>query len=102
MASFIWMIHRRTSWAARLRHVSTNSRLGREKCLPVKGTSETLETSAVRQERIRQGTSNQVSGVSRDITTLMITVKSKVKSQKILKVLVLLSALSKHSSKVVR
>jgi hypothetical protein len=32
----------------------------------------------------------------------MITVKSKVKSQKILKVLVLLSALSKHSSKVVR
>lgn len=68
----------------------------------MKWSSETLEPSGVRKERVAQRGANQVSSVRRDVTTLMITMQRKVQSQKILEILVLLATTSQHGSEVVR
>lgn len=68
----------------------------------MEGTGKTLKTGTVGQEGVGQSAANQVSGVSRDVTTLVVTVKSKVETEEILEVLVLLATLAKHGSKVVR
>ena len=69
--------------------------------LPVERTGETLETGTVGQEGIRESTANQVSGVSRHVATFVITMESKVQTEEILEVLVLLAALAQHGSEVV-
>jgi hypothetical protein len=67
----------------------------------VKRTSETLETSAVREEWVTEGTANEMSGVGRDVATLVVAVESKVETEEILEVLVLLAALAEHGSEVI-
>ena len=62
----------------------------------VERTSETQETGTVAQEGIAESTANQVGSVSRHITTLVVTVQSKVQTQQIVEVLVLLATLAKH------
>jgi len=49
----------------------------------VERTSKTIETSGKGQHRGAESTSNQVSGVGANITTLMISVDSKVKSHQL-------------------
>lgn len=68
----------------------------------MKRTSQTLETGTVRKEGVAESTADQVSGVSRHIAALVVTVESKVESEEVLEVLVLLAALAEHGSKVVR
>jgi hypothetical protein len=66
----------------------------------VERTSKTLETSRVGQVRIGQSGSNQVGGVSRDVSSLVVTVESKVESQEINEAGLI--ALAHHSGVVVR
>lgn len=69
---------------------------------PVKRSGKTLQTGAVAEEDIAESAANQVGGVGGDVASLMVTVEGEVEPQKILEVLVLLAALSKHSSEIVR
>lgn len=68
----------------------------------MKRSGKTLETSTVRKERIAESAANKVSGVGRDVATLVVTVQSKVETEEILEVLVLLARLAEHSGIVVR
>lgn len=68
----------------------------------MKGTGQTLETSTVRKEGVAKSGTNQVSSVSRDVTTLVVTVEGEVETEQVLEVLVLLAALAQHGSEVVR
>jgi hypothetical protein len=63
----------------------------------VKRTSKTVHTSSKREIRIGESTAHQVSGVSRNITTLMITVDDKVKTHELIESLVVET---KHSVEV--
>lgn len=67
----------------------------------MEGTSETLETGRVGKEGVAESRANQVGGVGRDVTTLVVTVKGEVETEEVLEVLVLLAALAKHGSVVV-
>lgn len=64
----------------------------------VKGTGKTVKTSGKRKEGGGESGTNQVSGVGRNVTTLVVSVDSKVKSQELNELTVL--AKSKLGSKV--
>jgi hypothetical protein len=98
------MIQRRTSWAASLEDVSNELQrrvVQGRKDVPVKRTGQTLETSTVGKEGVAEGAADEVSGVSRHVATLVVTVKGEVETEEILEVLVLLAALAEHSGEVV-
>lgn len=68
----------------------------------MKWSSETLESGGVGKEGVAQGGANQVGGVGRDVTTLVVTVQGKVQTEEILEILVLLTTTSQHGGEVVR
>lgn len=68
----------------------------------MKWSSKTLESGGVGKEGVTQGGANQVGGVGRDVTTLVVTVQGKVQTEEILEILVLLTTTSQHGSEVVR
>ena len=55
----------------------------------VEGTSKTVQTGSEGEVRVREGRADQVSGVGRDVTTLVIRVDGEVKTHELNKVLVL-------------
>lgn len=57
----------------------------------VERTGETLKTSTVAKERIAESRSDQVGSVCRNVTTLVVTVESKVEAEEILEALILLA-----------
>ena len=57
----------------------------------VEGTSQTIKTSGVREIRISQSRTNQVSGVGRDITTFVVTVNGQISSNALLHFVLLVS-----------
>lgn len=66
----------------------------------VERTSKTLQTSRVGQVGIRQSRADQVGGVSRDVSTLVVTVQSKVESEQVNETSLL--TLAHHGGVVVR
>lgn len=66
----------------------------------VERTGETLQTSRVGQVRVGQSRANQMGGVSRDVSSLVVTVESEVESQEVDEAGLL--ALAHHGGVVVR
>ena len=64
-------------------------------------TGETEQTCRVAEERIAKGTSHQMGCVSRDIATLVVTMKGKIQSQQVVEVTVGLSPPTEELRKVV-
>ena len=79
--------------ADRLLHVENEAEhlLGSE---TVEWPSKTLQTSAVAEEGVAKSRADQVSSVRRHVATLVVTVQSKVETEKILETLVLLARLA--------
>lgn len=67
----------------------------------MEGASKTKKTSAVAEERIAESRTNKVSGVGRDVSSLVVTVKSEVEAEDVVEAFVLLAALAKQVSEVV-
>src|SRR5699024_10293345 len=67
----------------------------------VQRAGQTQQTGAVAEVRVAESAANQVGGVGRDIATLVVTVQSKVQSQQVVEVLVLLTTLAEQLGKVV-
>lgn len=67
----------------------------------VQRTSKTHQTRAVAEERVAEGAANQVGGVGRDISALVVSVQGEIQSQQVVEVCVLLATLAKQHCEVV-
>lgn len=58
----------------------------------VEGSSKTVETSGEGEVRVGEGTSNKVSGVGRDVSSLVVTVDHEVETHEVIKLGLLLES----------